>query len=109
VVGPPFGAPEANCSVEGLDDGIHLAGTNALGGTVQSICSDWHLRSVPLVPPMPFTFRLPVTPNFPISVFVDGQEVSSFDWSWEPSTRTLELRDRPNHMLVVVEALTCGP
>ena len=110
VIGPPFGMAENGCEVEGLDDGIHLAGTNALGGSVQSICSStWQLKSLPLVPPMPSVFRLPVTPNFPISVFVDGQEVSAFDWNWEPTTRSLELHERPNHMVVVVEALTCGP
>jgi hypothetical protein len=110
VIGPPFGMTEANCTVEGLDDGIHLAGTAALDGSVQSICnSTWHLKSLPLVPPMPSVFSLPVTPNFPISVFVDGQEVSAFDWNWLPATRSIELHARPNHMVVVVEALTCAP
>lgn len=110
VIGPPFVSPGPACEVEGLDDGIHLAGTSALDGSVISICeADWHLPTLPLVPPMPLTYRLPVTPNFPIDVFVDGQELPPSDWVWDVPTRTLTVGRRPQQLLLVVEAQTCSP
>jgi len=109
VIGPPLFEPDGGCQVDAFDDGGHLMTTAALDGSVSSICGDWRLPGMEPTPMSARQYVLPFTPNFPITVVLDGVELSASEWFWDGPRRTLELVAAPLSSLVVRESLACPP